>query len=91
MHSVASRAWHRVALSGDGKSLYAASGGYSAVARFRRDRDTGKLTYRGCISGEIRERPARRLGYRRLQGDPGRVFERGQLGARRPGIRGAER
>ena len=41
-----------VALSRDGKSLYAASGDDAAVARFRRDRDTGKLTYRGCLSGD---------------------------------------
>ena len=41
-----------MALSGDGKSLYTASGGDDAVARFRRNRDTGRLTYRGCISGE---------------------------------------
>ena len=41
-----------VALSRDGKSLYAASGDDAAVARFKRDRDTGKLTYRGCLSGD---------------------------------------
>ena len=41
-----------VAPSGDGKSVYAAAGDDGAVARFRRDRDTGKLTYRGCISGD---------------------------------------
>ena len=41
-----------VAMSRDGKTLYAAAGDDAAVARFRRDRDTGKLTYRGCISGD---------------------------------------
>ena len=41
-----------VALSRDGRSLYAASGDDAAVSRFRRDRDTGKLTYRGCLSGD---------------------------------------
>ena len=39
-------------LSGDGKSLYAAAGDDAAVARFRRKRDTGRLTYRGCLSGD---------------------------------------
>ena len=35
-----------------GQSLYAASGDDAAVARFKRDRDTGKLTYKGCLSGD---------------------------------------
>ena len=41
-----------VALSRDGRSLYAASANADAVSRFRRNRDTGRLTYRGCISGD---------------------------------------
>ena len=76
-----------LALSRDGRSLYTASGGDDAVARFRRNRDTGRLTYRNCITGESRER-RRRHG--RLRGDPGRVSGRGQFGARRPGVGSAE-
>jgi hypothetical protein len=46
-----------VGASADGKTLYTASGDDSAVARFRRNRDTGKLTYRGCITGEKQSGP----------------------------------
>ncbi len=41
-----------VIVSPDGKSVYAAATGNSAVARFNRDTDTGALTYKGCISGD---------------------------------------
>lgn len=42
-----------LALSTDGKSLYAASPSDSAIARFTRNRKTGALTYKGCVTGEI--------------------------------------
>jgi 6-phosphogluconolactonase (cycloisomerase 2 family) len=38
-----------IALSPDGKSLYAASETDDAIVRFKRDPDNGKLTPRGCI------------------------------------------
>jgi DNA-binding beta-propeller fold protein YncE len=38
-----------VVVRGDGKALYVA--GNNAIARFNRDRSTGALTYRGCITG----------------------------------------
>jgi hypothetical protein len=38
-----------IAMSGDGRSLYAAAP--YAIARFDRDPTTGALTYRGCITG----------------------------------------
>jgi 6-phosphogluconolactonase (cycloisomerase 2 family) len=41
-----------VAVSADGKSVYTASIGDDAVARFDRDPVTGALTYQGCITGE---------------------------------------
>ena len=41
-----------VAVSADGKSLYAASLGDAAVARFNRDTTSGALTYQDCITGE---------------------------------------
>jgi hypothetical protein len=43
-----------VALSPDGKSLYASADGYlgnDSIARFDRDPTSGALTYRGCITG----------------------------------------
>jgi hypothetical protein len=46
-----------VALSPDGKSLYAVSPEDDAVARFDRDPATGALTYQGCISGETESGP----------------------------------
>jgi hypothetical protein len=46
-----------VAVSGDGRWLYAASSGDDAVSRFRRDTQTGALTYRNCITGETESGP----------------------------------
>ena len=46
-----------VALSPDGKWLYAASTEDSAVARFARDTSTGALTYRDCVTGEAASGP----------------------------------
>ncbi len=42
-----------VEISPDGRSLYAVSSGDDAIAHFQRDRRTGSLDYRGCLSGEI--------------------------------------
>ena len=39
-------------LSADGESLYVAATNDAAIARFRRDSGNGKLTFRGCITGE---------------------------------------
>jgi 6-phosphogluconolactonase (cycloisomerase 2 family) len=47
-----------VALSPDGKSLYAVSVLDDAVAHFERNLSTGALTYQGCISGETESGPA---------------------------------
>jgi 6-phosphogluconolactonase (cycloisomerase 2 family) len=44
--------------SGDGRSVYAVSRGDAAVSHFRRNRNTGALTYIGCISGETESAPA---------------------------------
>ena len=41
-----------LAISADGRSLYATAAGDDAVARFRRNRRSGELTYKGCITGE---------------------------------------
>jgi 6-phosphogluconolactonase (cycloisomerase 2 family) len=41
-----------IALSPDGKSLYAASETDDAIVRFKRDPDNGKLTPRGCIEDD---------------------------------------
>jgi 6-phosphogluconolactonase (cycloisomerase 2 family) len=41
-----------IALSADGRSLYAAAIGDDAIARFDRDPATGALTYRDCITGD---------------------------------------
>jgi DNA-binding beta-propeller fold protein YncE len=59
---------HSVALSPDGKSLYAAGDEYtcsgsdcrlvSAIARFDRDPATGALAYRGCITGTKNQDPS---------------------------------
>ena len=46
-----------VALSPDGASLYVAARSDSAVGRFKRDTASGKLTYKGCISGETESGP----------------------------------
>ncbi len=40
-----------VAVSPDGKSVYSAQEGDASVAQFARNAKTGKLKYRGCISG----------------------------------------
>ncbi len=45
------------AVSPDGKWVYAASGWDDAVASFRRNPDTGALTYEGCITGNIEAGP----------------------------------
>jgi 6-phosphogluconolactonase (cycloisomerase 2 family) len=47
-----------VAVSADGESLYAASPGDDAVARFDRDPATGALTYQDCVTGESESGPA---------------------------------
>jgi 6-phosphogluconolactonase (cycloisomerase 2 family) len=41
-----------VAISSDGKSVYVASSGDAAVARFKRNAKNGKLAYKGCVTGE---------------------------------------
>jgi WD40 repeat protein len=41
-----------LAVSPDGRSLYTTSEDDHSVARFKRDRRTGALTYKGCITGE---------------------------------------
>lgn len=46
-----------VAVSPDGRSVYTASVGDSAVARFNRDPMTGAITYGGCITGDTRNGP----------------------------------
>src|SRR5438045_3498617 len=47
-----------VAVSSDGKSLYASSEEDDAVARFTRNTTTGALTYNNCITGESESGPA---------------------------------
>jgi 6-phosphogluconolactonase (cycloisomerase 2 family) len=42
-----------LALSRDGRFAYVASRGDAATARFRRDRDNGRLTFKDCISGDV--------------------------------------
>jgi DNA-binding beta-propeller fold protein YncE len=42
-----------VAVTPDGASVYVASPADDAMARFDRDRGTGALTYRGCLSAEL--------------------------------------
>ena len=46
------------AVSADGSSVYAASAGDTAVARFDRDPATGALSYQGCISGNTSNGPS---------------------------------
>jgi len=46
-----------LAVSADGKSLYAVSLLDDGVARFARDPGAGALVYQGCISGEIESGP----------------------------------
>jgi DNA-binding beta-propeller fold protein YncE len=46
-----------VAISADGRSLYAAGTNASAVVRFARDRTTGALTPKGCI-GDVVNNPS---------------------------------
>jgi 6-phosphogluconolactonase (cycloisomerase 2 family) len=46
-----------VGVSADGMSVYAVSQFDDAVARFARDRETGALTYQGCITGETQSGP----------------------------------
>ena len=40
-----------IAISADGRSLYAASPGEDAIAQFDRDPATGALTYKHCVAG----------------------------------------
>lgn len=40
---------HAVIVSGDGRSVYATGSQDNAIVRFKRDRDTGALTPRGCV------------------------------------------
>ncbi len=47
-----------LALSPDSRWLYGVSSDDDAVFRFKRNRRNGKLTYRGCISGESESFPA---------------------------------
>jgi 6-phosphogluconolactonase (cycloisomerase 2 family) len=42
----------RLAISGDGRSLYGVAHGDNAVDSFSRDPATGALTYAGCITGD---------------------------------------
>jgi hypothetical protein len=42
-----------VTVSLDGKWVYAVARGDDSIARLRRDRDTGELSYRGCLSGDL--------------------------------------
>ncbi len=46
------RGINRIVISADGTSLYASAPKTSSVAEFRRDPDTGALTYSGCLTGE---------------------------------------
>ena len=48
----------RLAVSQDGRSLYAASEGDSSVARFNRNPTTGAITYMGCITGDDMNGPS---------------------------------
>ena len=41
-----------IAVSSDGVSVYAVSGGDDSIVRFDRNTTTGALTYQGCITGE---------------------------------------
>jgi 6-phosphogluconolactonase (cycloisomerase 2 family) len=47
-----------LAMSPDGKSLYAATHLDDSVAHFDRDSATGQLTYRGCITGKSQAGPS---------------------------------
>lgn len=42
-----------VVVSRDGKSVYASSEGDSAIVRFKRDTQTGKLTPKGCVDDTV--------------------------------------
>ena len=53
-HGSGLRGVKRIVLSPDGTSLYASSPKISSVAEFQRDPADGRLTYRGCITGESR-------------------------------------
>ncbi len=53
-HSAGLRSIARIAISPDGRSLYASGPRASAVAEFGRDPASGRLAYRGCLTGESR-------------------------------------
>jgi len=53
-HGSGLRGVSRIAISRDGTSLYASSPKTASVTEFQRDPADGRLTYRGCISGESR-------------------------------------
>ena len=46
-----------VLVSRDGKSVYVSSANDAAVTRFKRNGTTGRLTHRGCITGEVESGP----------------------------------
>jgi DNA-binding beta-propeller fold protein YncE len=52
------QALYGVAVAGSGRSLYTASQQDDAVGRFNRNRRTGALTYKSCITGETQSGPA---------------------------------
>ena len=74
----ASPAWNRVALSRDGKSLYAAAGSDGRGGPVQARPRHRKAHLQGLHHRRDRERPARQRRHRRLQGDPGRVLGRGR-------------
>jgi 6-phosphogluconolactonase (cycloisomerase 2 family) len=46
-----------LAVTADGKSVYAASSDDDAIARFKRSKATGALTYKNCITGDTAAGP----------------------------------
>ena len=58
-----------VTVSGDGKSLYAASFGDDAVATFQRDAGSGELTYAGCGSGKMEAVSCERIAGATAEGE----------------------
>jgi 6-phosphogluconolactonase (cycloisomerase 2 family) len=53
-HGSGLRGISRIVISPDGSSLYASSPTTSSLTEFQRDPVSGRLVYRGCISGESR-------------------------------------
>ena len=77
-------------LSRDGTSLSTPPAtGDAAVARFKRDQDTGKLTYRGCITGESESGPPGGGGTGACKAIPDASSNGEKFRAEGPGIGGA--